>query len=398
MRVQVKHGGSDVDVDDLDAGAATVSALKERLEAVTGVFARQQKLIFKGKVLEDRATLASSKVADGAKLMMLVSAQAGQAPKPIASSSAAASRPSPAARQLPYGRAALPGGSSSSNNSSGGKGAAAAAGGGSGVLSLPERRAAWSKTGVVALRDLGLGEVPPGCLDGLGEAVRSADLSQNRLAAVPPSLGALPCLASLRLSDNALEDGGLPWPALAGLRGLTMLALDGNRLTRLPDALSGCSGLVRLAAGRNAIAEVEGGALAGLSALRELDLSANALEELPGSIGACSSLEDIGAADNRLVAIPGGVTALGKLQSLRLDNNRIKALPPGMFDACSSLAALLLRGNPITVEALRSAPGFAAYERRRRARTDKQLGGRVMGDMARAFCEGADVEQWQHYR
>ena len=59
---------------------------------------------------------------------------------------------------------------------------------------------------------------------------------------------------------------------------------------------------------------------------------------------------------------------------------------------------MLLRGNPITVEALRSAPGFAGYEARRRARTDKQLGGRVMGDMEAAFCEGADVEQWQHYK
>lgn len=77
---------------------------------------------------------------------------------------------------------------------------------------------------------------------------------------------------------------------------------------------------------------------------------------------------------------------------------RIKALPEGLFDGCASLAALLLRANPITVEALRAAPGFAAYEARRVARTNKQLGGRVMADIERAFCEGADVEQWQHYK
>lgn len=76
----------------------------------------------------------------------------------------------------------------------------------------------------------------------------------------------------------------------------------------------------------------------------------------------------------------------------------MKALPEGLFASCTSLAALLLRGNPITVEALRNAPSFAAYEERRRARTNKQLGGRVMSDIERAFCEGADVEQWQHYR
>ena len=78
--------------------------------------------------------------------------------------------------------------------------------------------------------------------------------------------------------------------------------------------------------------------------------------------------------------------------------HRIKILPSGFLEGCSSPAAVLLRGNPITVEALRSAPGFAGYEARRRARTDKQLGGRVMGDMEAAFCEGADVEQWQHYK
>jgi hypothetical protein len=90
IAVSVKHGGSDVEVADLDAAAATVrraaaqaaraaraagqtrsvrrggapvacrpcarapplqvAALKERLEAATGVFARHQKLIFKGKV------------------------------------------------------------------------------------------------------------------------------------------------------------------------------------------------------------------------------------------------------------------------------------------------------------------------------------------------------------
>lgn len=52
----------------------------------------------------------------------------------------------------------------------------------------------------------------------------------------------------------------------------------------------------------------------------------------------------------------------------------------------------------MTVEALRSAAGFAEYEARRRARTNKQLDGRVMSDIERSFCEGADVQQWQHFK
>jgi 1,4-dihydroxy-2-naphthoyl-CoA synthase len=77
---------------------------------------------------------------------------------------------------------------------------------------------------------------------------------------------------------------------------------------------------------------------------------------------------------------------------------RVKVLPEGFFSACGSLVALWLRGNPITVAALRAAPGFEAYEARRRARTDKQLGGRVMADIGRAFCEGGDVETWEHWK
>lgn len=77
---------------------------------------------------------------------------------------------------------------------------------------------------------------------------------------------------------------------------------------------------------------------------------------------------------------------------------RIKTLPDGLFGSCINLAALLLRSNPITVEALRTAPDFQQYEERRRARTNKQLGGRVMSDIERGFCEGADVGLWEHYK
>lgn len=157
----------------------------------------------------------------------------------------------------------------------------------------------------------------------------------------------------------------------------------------------------------------------------------------PPLAGCCTSLEDLNACDNAIAAIPESTSRLERLQSLRLDNNRcgrwargagegswehavqvlacgclsahlcmaptprarrVKALPPGLFTGCSSLAALLLRGNPITVDALRAAPGYGAYEARRRARTDKQLGGRVMSDIERAFCEGADVLQWEHHK
>ncbi|GBF94546.1 hypothetical protein Rsub_06661 [Raphidocelis subcapitata] len=398
--ISVKHGSADVAVELASVG--TVAELKERLEAATGVFARHQKLIFKGKVLEDKAALEACKVGAGAKLMMLVSTSAGQAPQKQAAAAPPPPRVAGAKRPTPLATGSLSGGgprasATAASSSSSSRGAAAAGGVGLQLSSLAERRQNWSKMGACALRDLALEEVPPACFEDL-PGIKGADLSQNRLTAVPSSIGRLSSLASLRLADNRLGDGGVPWDALAQLRGLTLLTLDRNALTRLPVGLSGCSGLVRLSASANALAAVEEGSLAGLAALRELDLSDNALKALPAAIGGLSSLEDLNACGNQVAEIPGSVTRLGRLQSLRLDNNRVKTLPEGIFTACTNLAALWLRGNPITVDALRTAPGFASYEARRRARTNKQLDGRVMSDIERAFCEGADVHHWQHFK
>jgi hypothetical protein len=50
---------------------STVGQLKAQLEPLTGLMMRQQKLIFKGKVLENHQPLTSCKLVSGAKLMLL---------------------------------------------------------------------------------------------------------------------------------------------------------------------------------------------------------------------------------------------------------------------------------------------------------------------------------------
>ncbi len=59
------------------SGAATVVQLKQQLEAPTSLLPRQQKLIYKGKVLDDHQTLTSYKPTSGCK-MMLMAAQASR--------------------------------------------------------------------------------------------------------------------------------------------------------------------------------------------------------------------------------------------------------------------------------------------------------------------------------
>lgn len=384
-----------------------------------------------------------------------------QAHKPPTNAKRATAKPGDllaAAVAARAGYAGRGGGADGSSGRGGGSAAAAAAGGpataaGLSGAALQERRANWAKMGALALRDLGLEEVPAGAFDAL-PGVRNADLSQvaghgvepwtglwgapkpdtqrvshvagsglhpgagtpctpptpvtappplaaaappppsqNRLATLPSAVSQLAGLASLRLGDNCLANGGLPWGALASLRGLTALALDRNALTALPAALGGCSTLVRLSAAGNAIASVEPGALGPLGALRQLDLSGNALVALPDDVGAwapgggwvlgasgrragqaglvpdatcsavarvtpagatqhagtraaaaargscahcaqgratcvppspgaCGSLEDLDASSNQVAAIPATITALTRLHSLRLDNNR----------------------------------------------------------------------------
>lgn len=49
-------------------------------------------------------------------------------------------------------------------------------------------------------------------------------------------------------------------------------------------------------------------------------------------------------------------------------------MPPAILAGCSSLATLSLHGNPLTAEELRETPGWAAFDERRRAKYDKQVG------------------------
>lgn len=69
VELTIKHG-SDTFGIALSA-TASVGELKQQLEQQTGTFVRNQKLIYKGKVLEDAATLEGCGICTGAKLMLL---------------------------------------------------------------------------------------------------------------------------------------------------------------------------------------------------------------------------------------------------------------------------------------------------------------------------------------
>ena len=48
-------------------------------------------------------------------------------------------------------------------------------------------------------------------------------------------------------------------------------------------------------------------------------------------------------------------------------------MPSAILKGCTALARLSLHGNPIIIEQLREADGFAEFNARRCAKADKQL-------------------------
>lgn len=75
----------------------------------------------------------------------------------------------------------------------------------------------------------------PDCFTGM-PALSDLGLAGNRLASVPPSLGALAGLRKLALHGNELES--LPGELFSGLSQLQELWLQGNRLGELPPSIT----------------------------------------------------------------------------------------------------------------------------------------------------------------
>jgi len=71
LRLLVKHGAQDVHLSS--TSTSTVLNIKQQIEQATGVFVRQQKLIYKGKVLDDADHLHKCKLVNGARIMLLTS-------------------------------------------------------------------------------------------------------------------------------------------------------------------------------------------------------------------------------------------------------------------------------------------------------------------------------------
>ncbi|WP_095152718.1 NEL-type E3 ubiquitin ligase domain-containing protein [Pseudomonas sp. Irchel s3b5] len=153
---------------------------------------------------------------------------------------------------------------------------------------------------------------------------------------------------SLYLKD--MEAGDELAYFLKPFKGLVHLELDGNKLTRLPEALSHMPNLQRLSLDRNQITLTEHTLrkLADMTELRMLSLSDNRLGATP-DIRKLFSLHSLGLSNTHATELPLGLNRLPYLDMVNLRGNQIRELPDWLFEAPAQFAEVVnLRLNPLS--------------------------------------------------
>ncbi|KAK2525209.1 leucine-rich repeat-containing protein 10B [Columba livia] len=144
---------------------------------------------------------------------------------------------------------------------------------------------------------------------------------------VPPALWAQRGLRKLYLSGAGLRE--LP-AELGALRHLCTLALDGNELLEVPEAVCRLPRLVHLYLGRNGLQGLPP-AFARLQSLRCLWLEGNFLARFPRALLGLPELRSLQLGDNRLARLPAALPRMAGLRGLWLYGNRFEEFPPALL-------------------------------------------------------------------
>ncbi|XP_027568200.1 leucine-rich repeat and calponin homology domain-containing protein 4 [Pipra filicauda] len=152
-------------------------------------------------------------------------------------------------------------------------------------------------------------------------SLEGLSLYHNCLRSVPPAIANLQALSHLDLSRNQLSS----LPSCLCLLPLRVLNASNNRLAQLPPNLGALRTLRQLDVGCNRLRALPPG-LGQLRALRDLNLRRNQLTALPPELSELP-LVRLDFSCNRVVAIPRCFRRLRHLQTLLADNNPLQ-FPP----------------------------------------------------------------------
>ncbi|CAN8285415.1 unnamed protein product [Cochlearia groenlandica] len=393
INLTVKFGGQSIPISV--SSDCTIKDLKSLLQPITNVLPRGQKLIFKGKVLVETSTLKQSHVSDGAKIMLMASQGLHQGEGPLLKE--ASTRPISRTDNRDETKPSL--------------------------LVDKNRAVRWKATGVIALAQANLKEIPEEVWD--CGSVRVLDISENFIREVPSRISSFASMQKLLLQGNGLSDESIQWEGITSLKLLMLLSISHNNLTILPSSLGSLTSLRLLDVSNNKLTSLPNE----LGHLRQLEIfkannnrqiiklllftllnsserqklssfshfEANQFSSLsvfyrisgvPDSIGNCSFLMEVDLSANIVSVLPETFTKLRNLKTLELNNTGLKALPSDMFKMCLQLSTLGLHNTEITVEFLRQCEGWDDFDERRRTKHQKQLDFRVVG--SGKFDEGAD--------
>ncbi|KAM0823232.1 hypothetical protein ACQ4PT_071006 [Festuca glaucescens] len=197
-----------------------------------------------------------------------------------------------------------------------------------------------------------LGGVPANLAGAVGGTLTRLVLTGTNLTGpIPPELGALPALAHLDLSNNALT-GSIPAGLCRAGSKLETLYLNANRLEgAIPDAIGNLTSLRELIIYDNQLAGKIPGAIGRMASLEVLrgGGNKNLHGALPTEIGDCSSLTMLGLAETSITGpLPASLGRLKNLTTLAIYTTLLSGPVPAELGRCSSLENIYLYENALS--------------------------------------------------
>jgi Leucine-rich repeat (LRR) protein len=246
------------------------------------------------------------------------------------------------------------------------------------------------RTGMVSFRDGNYSTLPEYVLQ-TGAKLRVMDVTRNRIQSLPDKFDTFKVLTKVHLGQNQLTS----LPASLCLATITILNLEHNRLTKLPEALGKLVKLKKLELHNNPLAELPS-SIGELQCLELLDISkcnltCTAERDTGGlaPLGRCKLLGELRLSNNRIERIPDSLGQLTRLKVCLLDCNPLKSIPGAFLKGCINLQKFSLLSTGLTLEDLENVDGYKEFEARRQDKHTKQIHANVLLDNNR-FDDGLD--------